>query len=61
VNVVSQQPGGEWDQTDGAQEPDVNPREIAIGAAEVIKLGLPADPEDAEGQDAHQKKDDHPG
>ena len=40
---------------DGAEEGDVNPGEIAVGAGEVVELGLLADPEDADGHDAHQK------
>ena len=38
-----------------AEEGDVNPGEVAVGAGEVVELGLLADPEDAVGHDAHQK------
>ena len=33
----------------------MNPCKVAIGASEVIELGLLADPEDAVGHDAHQE------
>jgi len=35
----------------------LNPGEIAVGASEVVELGLLADPEDAVGHDAHQEYD----
>ena len=35
----------------------MNPGEIAVGASEVVELGLLADPEDAVGHDAHQEYD----
>ena len=37
------------------RESDVNPGQIAVGAGEVVELSLLADPEDAEGHDAHQE------
>jgi hypothetical protein len=42
-------------EADGAEKTDVNPCQIAVGAGEVVELGLLADPEDAVGHDAHQE------
>jgi len=36
----------------------VNPCEVAVGAGEVVELSLLADPEDAEGHDAHEEDDE---
>ena len=46
---------GEWREADGAEEAEVDPGEVAVGAGEVVELGLLADPEDAVGHDGHQK------
>ncbi len=46
---------GEWSEADGAEEADVDPGEIAVGAGEVVELSLLADPEDAVGHDAHEE------
>ncbi len=48
---------GEGSERDGAEEADVNPGEIAVGAGEVVELGLLAHPEDAVGHDAHEEDD----
>ena len=39
----------------------MNPGEIAVGAGEVVELGLLADPENAVGHDAHQENDEARG
>ena len=36
----------------------MDPGEIAVGAGEVVELGLLADPEDAVGHDAHEEDDE---
>jgi hypothetical protein len=51
----------EWRERDSAEECDVNPGEIAVGAGEVVELSLLADPEDAVGHDAHQENDEARG
>lgn len=48
----------EWSERNGAEEGDVNPGEIAVGASEIVYLSLLADPEDAVGHDAHEKDDE---
>jgi len=35
------------------KEGDVNPRQAAVGACEVVELGLLADPENSQGQETH--------
>ena len=55
VNVFGEQRGGERGEADGAEEGDVNPGKIAVGAGEIVELSLLADPEDAIGHYAHQK------
>ncbi len=57
VDELGEQRCGERRETDGAEEADVDPGEIAVGAGEVVELGLLADPEDAVGHDAHEKDD----
>jgi len=39
----------------------VDPGEIAVGAGEVVELGLLADPENAVGHDAHEEDDEARG
>lgn len=39
----------------------MNPGQVAVGAGEVVELGLLANPEDAEGHDAHQEDYDARG
>jgi len=46
---------GKWSETYGAEEADVDPSEIAVGAGEIVELGLLANPEDAVGHDAHEE------
>ena len=55
VDEFGEQRCGEWREGDGAEEGDVDPGEIAVGAGEVVELGLLADPEDAVGHDAHEE------
>src|SRR5579863_6892436 len=57
VDELRQQRCREWSERDGTQKGDVNPGEIAVGAGEVVELGLLSDPEDAVGHDAHQKNE----
>ena len=57
VNELGEQRGGEGREADGAEEGDVNPGKIAVGARELVELGLLADPEDAVGHDAHEKNE----
>ncbi len=58
VDEFGEQGRGEGRECNGAEEGDVDPGEIAVGAGEVVELGLLADPEDAVGHDAHQKDDE---
>ena len=55
VDELGEQRCRKWRETDGAEEADVDPGEIAVGAREVVELGLLADPEDAIGHDAHEE------
>src|SRR3984893_18553536 len=55
VDVFREQCGRKRCQRDGAEECNVNPREVAVGACELIELRLLADPEDAVGHHAHQE------
>ena len=57
VDEFGEQRCGEWSEGDDAEEGDVNPGEIAVGAGEVVELGLLADPEDAVGHDAHEENE----
>jgi len=61
VDELGEQRSGKRCERDSAEEGDVNPGEIAVGAGEVIELRLLADPEDAVGHDAHQKDDEARG
>jgi hypothetical protein len=61
VDELGQQGRGEGRERDGAEECDVNPGEVAVGAGEVVELGLLADSEDAVGHDAHQEYDEARG
>ena len=58
VDEFGEQGCGERRERDGTEEGDVDPGEIAVGAGEVVELGLLADPEDAVGHDAHQEDDE---
>jgi len=51
---LGQQLGREGHEGDGGEEGDVNPGEVAIGAGNVVELGLLTVPEDAEGEEAHE-------
>jgi len=53
VDELGQERGGKGRERDGAEECDVNPGEIAVGAGEVVELGLLAYPENPVGHDAH--------
>jgi hypothetical protein len=53
VDELGEQRGRERSERDGAEEGDMNPREVAIGAGELIELRLLANPEDAIGHYAH--------
>lgn len=55
VDEFGEQRCGKWSETDGTEEGDVDPGEIAIGAGEVVELSLLADPEDSVGHDAHEE------
>src|SRR5271156_733669 len=55
MNKLGEQRCGEWGKADSGEEAEVDPGEVAVGAGEVVELGLLADPEDAVGQNAHQK------
>src|SRR5438034_1133665 len=55
--VRRQQPGRERHQRDEEQERQHDPRVVAVGALELAQLRLLADPEDAEGQEAHEVGD----
>ena len=58
VDEFGEQRCGEGRERDGAEEGDVDPGEIAVGAGEIVELSLLADPEDAVGHDAHQEDDE---
>ncbi len=58
VDEFGEQGCGERRERDGTEEGDVDPGEIAVGAGEIVELGLLADPEDSVGHDAHQKDDE---
>src|ERR1700756_3056214 len=55
VDELGEQRGGKRRERDGAEKSDMNPGEIAVGAIEVVELGLLADPEDTKRHHAHQK------
>jgi hypothetical protein len=57
VDESSEQRRGERGERDGAEEGDVNPGEIAVGAGELVELRLLTDPEDTVGHYTHQKND----
>jgi hypothetical protein len=57
VDELRQQRSGKGHEAKGAQESDVNPGEIAVGARKMIELRLPADREDAQGHHAHREND----
>jgi hypothetical protein len=57
VDEFGEERSGKGRERNGAEERDVNPGEIAVGAGEVVELGLLADPEDAVGHDAHQENE----
>ena len=61
VDEFGEQGCGEGRERDGAEEGDVDPGEIAVGASEIVELGLLADPENAVGHDAHQEDDEARG
>ena len=58
VDELGEQRCSERCEGDGAEEGNVNPREVAVGAGELVELRLLADPEDAVRHDAHQKYDE---
>jgi hypothetical protein len=58
VDELGEQRSRERRERDGAEEGNVNPREVAVGAGELVELGLLAHPEDAIEHDAHQKYDE---
>ena len=58
VDEFGEQGCGERRERDGAKEGDVDPGQIAVGAGEIVELGLLADPEDAVGHDAHHENDE---
>src|ERR1700678_659157 len=55
MNKPGEQRCGEWGKADSGEEAEGDPGEIAVGAGEVVELGLLADPEEAVGHNAHQK------
>ena len=53
-----QQRGRERNQGDREQEAQVNPGEVAVGPFQSAELRLLSHPEDAQGQKAHEVRDD---
>ena len=58
VDVVSQERGREREEGDDREEEQLEPGEVAVAALDVAELGLLPVPEDAQGQEAQEVRDE---